>query len=259
MKWDAQVYDTVKAPQVDAGRELISIANVKDSDSILDLGCGTGKLTMELSRLLLNGNINGIDPSKEMTDKARERFDSAQNVSIFRIPAQSMKYKNEFDLVYSNSALHWVKEQQMVLKLVYDSLKEGGRIAFQMPAKDFCREFIEYTGKAMETPGFEEYFRGWEPQWYMPSKKEYRSFLEDAGFENIKVYYRDYELLFENIDEVLGWWSSAGLIPFIERLPLRRRDAFKYSFAMNFENNRTDKGIEFNFRRLFAFAEKYGR
>ncbi|MEN8265139.1 MAG: class I SAM-dependent methyltransferase [Nitrospirota bacterium] len=71
MKWDAQVYDTVKAPQVDAVRELISIANVKDSDFILDLGYGTGKLTMELSRLLLNGNVKGIDPSKEMTDKAQ--------------------------------------------------------------------------------------------------------------------------------------------------------------------------------------------
>ncbi len=159
MKWDAQVYDTVKAPQVDAGRELISIANVKDSDSILDLGCGTGKLTMELSRLLLNGNIKGIDPSKEMTDKARERFDSSENVSIFRIPAQSMKFNNEFDLVFSNSALHWVREQQMVLELVYNSLKDRGRIAFQMPAKDFCREFLEYTGKAIDTLDHEKYYR----------------------------------------------------------------------------------------------------
>ena len=256
MKWDAQMYDTVKAPQVDAGRELISIANVKDSDSILDLGCGTGKLTMELSRLLLNGNVKGIDPSKEMLDNARERCNSSRKISILMIPAQSMKFENEFDLVFSNSALHWVKEQQMVLKLVYDSLRDSGRIAFQLPAKDFCREFIEYTGKAIETLGYEEFYRDWETPWYLPSKKEYMPLLEDAGFENIKVYYRDYALVFESINEVLGWWSSAGLIPFLEQLPERERKYFKYAFAMNFENNRTDKGIEFNFRRLFAFGEK---
>ncbi len=117
----------------------------------------------------------------------------------------------------------------------------------------------EYTGKAMETPGCEEYFREWEPPWYMPTKKEYTSLLENAGFDKIKVYYRDYELLFDSTDEVLGWWSSAGLIPFLEQLPESRRNSFKQAFAMNFENNRTDRGIEFKFRRLFAFAEKYGR
>ena len=79
---------------------------------------------------------------------------------------------------------------------------------------------------------------------------------KEAGFENIKVYYRDYALVFESINEVLGWWSSAGLIPFLEQLPERERKYFKYAFAMNFENNRTDKDIEFNFRRLFAFGEK---
>ncbi len=125
-----------------------------------------------------------------------------------------------------------------------------------MTRKNICRRFIKYTVQAIDTLGYEKYFRGWEPPWYMPSKKEYTSLLEAAGFENIKVYYRDYELLFESINKVLGWWSSAGLIPFLEQLPENERKYFKYAFAMNFENNRTDRGIEFNFRRLFAFGEK---
>lgn len=51
MKWDAAQYDSVKAPQADAGKELVALAKVKDNDSVLDIGCGTGKLTLELSRL----------------------------------------------------------------------------------------------------------------------------------------------------------------------------------------------------------------
>jgi ubiquinone/menaquinone biosynthesis C-methylase UbiE len=69
MKWDAEKYDSVKAPQVDAGRELIEMANVCDTDSILDIGCGTGKLTIELARLASKGYIVGIDPSEEMLEK----------------------------------------------------------------------------------------------------------------------------------------------------------------------------------------------
>ena len=89
-------------------------------------------------------------------------------------------------------------------------------------------------------------------------KEKYKGFLTDAGFDNKKVYYRDYVLFFESVNEVLDWWCSAGLIPFLERLPEKEKEHFKYAFAMSFENNRTERGIEFNFRRLFAFAEKSG-
>ena len=56
MKWDAEKYDSTKAPQIDAGRELITMAQVRNTDSILDIGCGTGKLTVELANLASNGN-----------------------------------------------------------------------------------------------------------------------------------------------------------------------------------------------------------
>ena len=256
MKWDAKKYDSVKAPQVDAGRELIALANVRETDSILDLGCGTGKLTFELARLAMKGTVTGIDTSGEMLDEARKRCNSCKNVSLKQFPAQSIKFTGEFDLVFSNSAVHWIREQQLVAGLIYKSLKDRGRIAFQLPAKDFCTEFFEYTGNAIDSLDIGEFYKNWETPWYFPSKNEYKSILNNAGFGNINVYYRDYVLVFDNINEVIGWWCSAGLRPFLERLPEKEQEHFKYAFAMNFENNRTDRGIEFGFRRIFAFAEK---
>lgn len=79
MRWDAERYDLTHAPQIDAGMELIEMASVRAEDSILDIGCGTGKLTLELALLAHKGKVVGIDPSAEMFDKAREKALSMSN------------------------------------------------------------------------------------------------------------------------------------------------------------------------------------
>lgn len=256
MKWDAEKYDSTKAPQIDAGKELIAMAKVRDADSILDIGCGTGKLTIEIARLAPKGFVVGIDPSEEMFEKAREKSASFKNISLLPISAQSMDFAERFDLAFSNSALQWVKEQRQVIESIYRSLKDRGRIAFQLPANNFCKEFFNYIENATTVLHYKEFFVNWRLPWYFPTDIEYEGKLKGAGFKNINVFYKDYRLVFENVNEVLDWWASAGLRPYLELLDEKAKEYFKYAFAMSFENNRTENGIEFNFRRLFAFAEK---
>lgn len=256
MKWDAEKYDSVKAPQVDAGRELIAMAQVRENDSILDIGCGTGKLTLELARLAPGGAVTGIDPSREMLDKAREVAGTAANVRLDLVPAESMDFESEFDLAFSNSALQWVKEQKKALALTFRSLKKGGRIAFQLPSRDFCKEFFHSVEHAVSSLGYERFYQGWQSPWYFPAKEEYETWLVEAGFQNIRAYYKDYHLSFRAIPEVVNWWSSAGLRPYLAALPEPGQQHFKEAFSEGFEQCRTETGIEFGFRRLFAFGNK---
>ncbi len=256
MRWDAEKYDSTWAPQIDAGRELIAMAGVKETDSILDIGCGTGKLTIELASLAQRGHVTGIDPSEEMLLKAVAVSRDFENVRLIKTSAQSMDFTERFDLAFSNSALQWVTEQRRATGLIYRSLRKGGRIAFQLPAKDFCREFFEYSRNAIALLGFERFFLTWEAPWYLPEKEQYEIVLKDAGFQYVRVSYRDYRIVFASVNEVLDWWSSAGLRPYLAALPESEQEFFKYAVAMNFEKNRTERGIEFDFRRLFAFAEK---
>lgn len=256
MRWDAEKYDSTKAPQIDAGKELIAMAKVRDADAILDIGCGTGKLTVELARLASKGFVVGIDPSEEMLKKARTVSNQVKNISLVQIPAQSMDFNERFDLAFSNSALQWVKEQQQVMESVYRSLKHRGRIAFQLPADNFCKEFFNYTKNAIDILHYEKFFTEWKSPWYFPIDEEYKGKLKAAGFKNINVFYKDYSLVFENINDILDWWASAGLRPYLSVLPEKEQGQFKNAFAAGFEKNRTDKGIGFGFRRLFAFAEK---
>lgn len=135
-------------------------------------------------------------------------------------------------------------------------MKQGGRIAIQLPAKDFCPEFFKYINDAIAQLCIEGFYTNWESPWYFSTKEEYETILCNVGFRNIKVFNRNYSSVFESINEVLKWLEPAGLRPYLELLPEKEQEYFKYTVAMSFENNRTDRGIEINFRRLFVFAEK---
>jgi trans-aconitate methyltransferase len=256
MRWDAEAYDSAKSPQTDAGMELLAMASVRAKDSILDIGCGTGRLTLELARLAHKGKIVGIDPSAEMFDKAREKTLSMSNVSLINIPAQAIDFNEEFDLIFSNSAFQWIKVQEDVIVRTFKALKPNGRVAIQMPAKDFCWEMMENINSAISALGLESKYKKMESPWRFPLKEEFAGFLRDAGFADVNVFYKDYKFLFESINEVLEWGVSAALRPFLAPLSKNKQERFKYAFAMGFENYRTEEGIEFGFKRLFAFAAK---
>lgn len=256
MKWDAEKYDGTKAPQIDAGRELIDAARLRETESVIDIGCGTGKLTVRLASLAHKGSVTGIDPSPEMLEKAREISTGFSNLSFRQVEAQSLDFTEEFDLAFSNSAMQWVKAQGQALNRIYLALKPGGRIAFQMPAKNFCTEFLDYTAETMAMPEFEKYFHNRELPWYLALREEYEAMLTQTGFKKVDVSRREYRYVFSSIKEVLDWWASAGLRPFLAELPEGQQEGFKHSFAMKFERNMSGNGIEFAFRRLFAFAER---
>ncbi|TAL27350.1 MAG: class I SAM-dependent methyltransferase [Nitrospirae bacterium] len=257
MRWDAEKYDSTHGPQIDVGLKLIEMANVKADDSVLDIGCGTGRLTCELARLAHKGTVVGIDSSQEMLNKAKEASSSFGNILLMNIPAEEMKFKNDFDFVYSNSALQWIKEQDNVIARSYKALKPGGRIAVQLPAKDFCWAMMENIRSAISSLGLESKFEKMESPWRFPLKEEMEGYLNNAGFVNAKTYYNEDMLFFESVNDVLDWGVSAGLRPFLALLNEKKQERFKYAFAMGFENYRTEKGIEFSFKRLFAFGEKH--
>ncbi|MDA8388640.1 MAG: methyltransferase domain-containing protein [Nitrospiraceae bacterium] len=263
MKWDAEKYDSANAPQVEAGRELIRMAAVRPADRILDIGCGTGKLALELARLAPEGKVIGIDPSEEMLQKAVSVSAGAANLKFMRGSAQEMDFRESFDLAFSNSALHWVKkpeEQRTTLAKTFRALAPGGRIAFQMLAMDFCTEFFEYAGRAVKAAGLDRFFDNFVPPWHLASVQQYAGLLREAGFSEINAFFRQYRLTFGSIKDVLDYWCQAVLRPYLSVLPELERGYFKYAFAMQFEANRSSSGngIEFDFRRLFALAVKSG-
>jgi trans-aconitate methyltransferase len=114
----------------------------------------------------------------------------------------------------------------------------------------------ENIHSAFSALGLDSEYEKMDSPWRFPLKSEIEGYLSDAGFISVRTFYKEYELLFESVNDVLAWGASAGLRLFLARLPEKKQDRFRYAFAMGFENYRTKKGIEFGFRRLFAFGDK---
>lgn len=254
MKWDAGLYDVTKGPQKDAGRELLVAAGIRETDSVLDVGCGTGELTVMIASLAHKGNVTGIDSSTGMLELAGRKTSGIGNLRFHQTPVEEMGFKGEFDIAFSNSALHWVLRQEEAVVRIHRALRPGGRIAFQLPHGDAFQEIFAYTKEAIGEIGLEAYFEGFSPPWFLPSDEEYASMLGRAGFRELDVRYREYRYIFESVNDVIEWWASAGLRPYMNRLPKREQAYFTYAVAMRFEQNRTPEGIALGFRRLFAFG-----
>ena len=118
--WDAAQY-------ADNGRFVALMADSLVTDlapqageRILDLGCGDGYLTQQLSQS--GASVLGVDASPQMVAAALDRGVDAQAMS-----GEALTFEGEFDAVFSNAALHWMSDHDAVLSGVYRALKPGGR------------------------------------------------------------------------------------------------------------------------------------
>jgi trans-aconitate methyltransferase len=108
--WNAADYAKNSSAQLLWAQELISKLALQGCESVLDIGCGDGKISAQLARALKNGNVLGIDLSTEMIRYASTQFSSAKypNLSFARMDATEIRLPQKFDVAFSNATLHWV-------------------------------------------------------------------------------------------------------------------------------------------------------
>lgn len=105
-EFDGQKYKAASSHQKEWGTRIVAELRLTGSENILDLGCGDGVLTKQLANLVPKGKVLGIDASKGMIETAKELERS--NLSFAVQDINDIAFSNEFDLIFSNAALHWV-------------------------------------------------------------------------------------------------------------------------------------------------------
>jgi trans-aconitate 2-methyltransferase len=231
VRWDAEAYARNSTAQQQWALELIAMLDLNGGESVLDIGSGDGKVTAEIARRVPRGRVVGLDSSEDMVRLARAAFPSASwpNLRFQEGDARTLELHEElheqFDVVFSNATLHWVKDHRPVLSGAARCLRRGGRVLLQMGGRGNGAQVFEAAEAMAASKEWERWFRGFEFPWGFHAPEEYSAWCRDAGLTPRRV-----ELLprtmRQNGAEGLAGWIRTTWMPYTGRVPEDRREAF---------------------------------
>ncbi len=214
--WDAGLYDRKHSFVWKHGASLIELLAPRPGDDILDLGCGTGHLTSQLAET--GARVVGLDHSAEMIEQARRSYPAV----TFEIgDALRLKFTGQFDAVFSNAALHWVPEADLVVQGIAKALRPGGRFVAEFGGKGNVRRIVTAMQNAALALGCGRV----ESPWYYPSVGEYAGLLERHGLEVTFAVLFDRPTPLEGETGLRDWVRMFGG-HFLNRAPADRREEF---------------------------------
>src|SRR5262245_56695038 len=132
-EWNAPGYARQSALQKWLADECLATLDLGSAKRVLDVGCGDGKITAEIAgKLPASGSVLGVDPSTRMIEFARAQFAArSANLAFETGDARNLSFREQFDLIVSFNALHWVPEQRAALQSIRAALVPEGRAVLQ--------------------------------------------------------------------------------------------------------------------------------
>lgn len=172
LQWNPQQYATHARFVSDFGAAVVDLLAPQPGERILDLGCGDGALTRKLADL--GCNVLGVDSSPAMVRAAQ-----ALGLEAQVLPGQDLAFTEEFDAVFSNAALHWMPQPDVVIAGVWRALKPGGRFVGECGGAGNTATVLQALDAALSARGLD--IDAYNP-WFFPSVADYRQRLERQGF-----------------------------------------------------------------------------
>ncbi|MHC4166849.1 MAG: class I SAM-dependent methyltransferase [Planctomycetota bacterium] len=256
-EFDGEKYKQASSHQKAWGRTLISELELRGDERILDLGCGNGALTAELAELVPDGSVLGIDASESMIATAR-RDHAAANLRFELEDINNIGFEAEFDVVFSNATLNWVKNHRELLANVYRCLKDRGTARLQFAGEGNCSNLIAVLQEAIAEKDYAGYFDKFEWPWYMPAVKQYRELLDEAAFAEKRVWIQDADKYFESEEAMVKWIDQPSLVPFLSHVAGKDRQRFRDAVVerMIERTGQSDGTCFETFRRINVLARK---
>lgn len=255
-EFDGEKYQKASTHQKEWGSKIIDELPIHGHERILDLGSGDGGLTQQLAERVPDGQVVGIDSSRSMIETARKSV--RHNLTYVVQDIDAIDYRNEFDIIFSNAALHWILDHDNLLERVYNALRPGGTIRFNFAGNGNCQHFFQAVREAIAMTEFAGYFTHFEWPWFMPSADQYRILLEPYPYRKLEVWLENADRCFPNEEAVTGWIDQPNLVPFLPHVPENDKRRFRDRVVERATQlTQQPNGTYFEtFRRLNVFAVK---
>ncbi len=220
-RWDPGLYQSHHGFVWKYGEDLIDLLAPQPGERVLDIGCGTGQLTARIAAA--NATVVGVDNSPEMIEQARRNY---PNLRFEVADASDLHLPDIFDAVFSNAALHWIRQATRVAQTISRSLKAEGRMVAELGGKGNVQCLLEAASRSLETvdcPLGED-----SNPWYFPSVGEYASLLEEQGLAVTFAALFERPTRLDEGDAGLAQWMRmfGGVI--LGKMPPERQSDFLY-------------------------------
>jgi len=226
--WNAEVYDRLSVPQQHWGGAILDRLSLTGTETLLDVGCGTGRLTAQILSQLSRGRVLAIDRSPGMLQVAmtnlRPRF--AGRVWFVRADAASLPVRGAADIVFSTATFHWILDHDRLFDSIFDALKPGGRLVAQCGGGPNLARLISRTSRLAASPGLTRFFDGWRDPWRFEDADSTARRLAGAGFVDIETSTHPAPVSFTTAAEFEDFLACVCVRNYLARLPLAEHAAF---------------------------------
>jgi trans-aconitate 2-methyltransferase len=220
-EWDAEVYDRVADPQFEWALEVIGRLELRGDETVLDAGCGSGRVTAKLLERLPKGRLVGIDGSASMVAMAREAL--GDRAEIREGDLAELDLHEEFDLVYSNAVFHWIPDHENLFQRLHAALRPEGRMVAQCGGHGNVASLVAVIAEVGAQPRYAEHFAGMSGGLNFATPEDTEARLRAAGFDDIRCWLQRKDT---RPTEPRAFLATVTLGPQLERLPDELKDPF---------------------------------
>lgn len=256
--WNGEEYHRNSSSQKEAAADLLNKIHLNGSESILDIGCGDGKITASLSKLLNSGRILGIDLSASMIDFAKKVYSNTlyPNLEFELMPAEEIDFHEAFDVLLSFTTMQWIRDHSLVLAKVWDSLNSSGIFGVTMPM-GFPSALEKAVNEVIHKEKWKNYFINFDNGYTFVTLEEYTEYLKKQGFDIVCLEVVRQEDIFTSVAFFKGFISQ--WFPYLRPLPNDEKEVFMTEVLDRYiEGEPLDESGQLHFRilRLESIAQK---
>jgi trans-aconitate 2-methyltransferase len=186
LDWDAEAYDAVSDPQFEWGMEVLGRLDLEGGESVLDAGCGSGRVTAELAELVPDGRVLAVDGSQAMIAKARERL--GDRAAYLVADLTELELDERVDLVFSTATFHWILDHDLLFERLRAALVPGGRLVAQCGGRGNIAGYSEAVATVAARPVFGLQVGEVEEHWNFQGPEDTERRLLDAGFSEPRCW-----------------------------------------------------------------------
>jgi trans-aconitate 2-methyltransferase len=219
--WDAATYQRVSVPHEEWAASILDRAGLQGNETVLDAGCGAGRVTAMLIERLPEGRVIAVDGSASMVEKVREVLRPQDEVVVADL--LQVEPSEPVDVVFSSAVFHWVLDHDALFANLHRALKPGCRLASQSGGAGNISRLKASSAEVMSREPYAEHFEGFGEVWNYAGAEETEERLRRAGFSEPRAWLQPWDIA---PPEPFEFLRTVCLGPYIDRLPAGLRDSF---------------------------------